>query len=435
MYKKRFVRVEKINNIWWFILPENKPFISKGVTTVRFAQDTIQNTDFSPYAENNLKKYGSKEKWAKNALKRLFNWNFNTLAAWSEKEFSDIEVDGKKMFYTPILNIGAAFVEIKQKDEDAWLHGIFPDVFDKDFEEISYEIAKKECSPLKDDERILGYFIDNELKFGPDWRGSDELLTMFLNLPPGSAGKIYAVNFLKKRYSSIDMFNEVWNSSFSSFDELFSASDIKPPFVFPALYEQNQGVERYKNETDKKRSLFISDCDTFAGIIAERYFSVTDRAIKNYDSNHLNLGCRFAYVPQVQVRQNAGKYLDVISFNCYTFDPSDAIDSYSVYDKPCLIGEFSFRGDDSGLPNTRGAGPRVPSQKDRADSFENYVTKALKKPALVGYHWFEHADEPKEGRFDGENSNYGLVNIEDVVYEELTQRMTQINLKAEELHT
>ena len=28
--------------------------------------------------------------------------------------------------------------------------------------------------------RILGWFIDNELRWGSDWRGSDELLTYFL---------------------------------------------------------------------------------------------------------------------------------------------------------------------------------------------------------------------------------------------------------------
>ena len=89
---------------------------------------------------------------------------------------------------------------------------------------------------------------------------------------------------------------------------------------------------------------------------------------------------------------------------------------------------------DSGLPNTKGAGPKVPTQKDRAAGFESYVTLALSKPNLVGYHWFEHADEPKEGRFDGENSNYGVVDIHDNPYEELTQKMTEINGRADTLH-
>ena len=47
---------------------------------------------------------------------------------------------------------------------------------------------------------------------------------------------------------------------------------------------------------------------------------------------------------------------------------------------------------------------------------------------VVGYHWFEYADEPAEGRFDGENSNFGVVNIEDDPYQERVDQMTVSNL-------
>jgi agarase len=110
------------------------------------------------------------------------------------------------------------------------------------------------------------------------------------------------------------------------------------------------------------------------------------------------------------------------------------IKKYSAFGKPLIIGEFAFRGEDVGLPNTKGAGPKVKTQTDRAAAFEQYVIWALGEPNLVGYHWFEHADEPKEGRFDGENSNYGVVNIKDEVYELVTASMTRINARAEELH-
>ena len=53
---------------------------------------------------------------------------------------------------------------------------------------------------------------------------------------------------------------------------------------------------------------------------------------------------------------------------------------------------------------------------------------------MVGYHWFEHADQPAEGRFDGENSNYGTVTIEDDPYVELTETMTRVNAMAERIH-
>ena len=130
----------------------------------------------------------------------------------------------------------------------------------------------------------------------------------------------------------------------------------------------------------------------------------------------------------------AARYLDVISFNCYELDATAQIDAYAASGKPCLISEFSFRGDDAGLPNGHGAGPRVASQTERARCFERYVTAALRKPNVVGYHWFEHADQPAEGRFDGENSNYGTVTIEDDPYVELTETMTRVNAAAELIH-
>jgi agarase len=110
------------------------------------------------------------------------------------------------------------------------------------------------------------------------------------------------------------------------------------------------------------------------------------------------------------------------------------IAAYATGGKPCLISEFSFRGDDAGLPNSSGGGPRVASQAERAQCFERFVTAALKQPAVVGYHWFEHADQPAEGRFDGENSNFGLVTVADQVYAELTETMTRVNAAAEDIH-
>ena len=172
----------------------------------------------------------------------------------------------------------------------------------------------------------------------------------------------------------------------------------------------------------------------FLGLVAERYFRITSEAIKAADPNHMVFGSRFAYVPPEPVVAASAKYLEVVSFNCYANDPLGVIKAYSAFGKPLIIGEFSFRGKDSGLPNTRGAGPVVETQQDRANAFSRYVTLALGEPNLVGYHWFEHCDEPKEGRFDGEDSNYGVVNIKDEPYITLTQEMARINARAEQLH-
>jgi len=248
----------------------------------------------------------------------------------------------------------------------------FPDVFDPAFAAHAEARAQEFCAPERDNGAILGWFIDNELRWGPDWRGPEELLALFLALPPEAPGHAAAAA-----------------------------------------------------ETD---------CDAFAARVAARYFAVTVAAIKRADPNHLVLGCRFALPPRRNVVHAAARAVDVISFNCYETEPGAALTVYAAAGKPCLIGEFSFRGADSGLPNTRGAGPVVATQAARAQGYKHYIDAAFAHPQVVGCHWFEHADQPAEGRFDGENSNYGVVTIEDRPYETLVETMRVVNAAADTLH-
>ncbi len=429
-----FFRTKQVDGKWWLVDPAGQLFISKGVTTVSFAQDRIKGTEVSPYEQTNTAKYGTQDAWRDATAKRLMGWGFNTLGAWSDERLCKVTMDGKYLACAPTIDLGAAYVSRKSKGEQAWLHGIFPDVFDPEFQTIAREIATTRCAPRKDDKSILGWFTDNELRWGPDWRGKDELLTMFLALPAKAPGRIAAVEMLQRRYGEIGKFNTVWKTSFADWPALRAAGAVAPPVIRKEVYAQNQEVERQASLKDPNREAFVADCDEFSSLLAEAYFKITSQAIKAADPNHMVFGARFAYVPPKPVVEAAVKYLDVVSFNCYGTDPRQVIRAYSVFNKPLIIGEFSFRGKDSGLPNTRGAGPIVATQQDRADAFAKYATLALSQPNLVGYHWFEHCDEPREGRFDGEDSNYGVVNIKDDIYTTLTQTMTQINAKAEELH-
>ena len=245
--------------------------------------------------------------------------------------------------------------------------------------------ARERCAPHRGEANIIGCFIDNELRWGPDWRGPEELLPLFLQLSPATPGRVAAQEFLHSRHGNNDPFDR-------------------------------------------------ADCDAFLGVLADRYFALTTAAVRAADPDHLVLGSRFALPPARSVIDAAAAYVDVISFNCYDSVPDVALAAYAATGKPCLIGEFSFRAADSGLPNTNGAGPKVATQAERATAFRRYVTSALREPAIVGYHWFEHADQPAEGRFDGENSNFGTVTIEDRVYEELTHAMTAVNAEAERIH-
>ena len=56
-------------------------------------------------------------------------------------------------------------------------------------------------------------------------------------------------------------------------------------------------------------------------------------------------------------------------------------------------------------------------------------------PFVLGYHWWGWADDCEQGRFpDLENSNYGLVHIDDDIYEEVTRQFTEINSQLATIH-
>jgi agarase len=401
-----FFRVEKIGGRFWFIDPEGNLFLSKGVNHVNYLGDYAPSLGYSPYNRYVMEKYGSVEKWVKETIARLRSWGFNTIGAWSSEE-----TFCEEMPYTIILDIAL-------KAGANWQSGMIADYFSKKFERVAEDIASKICTPRRNDKYLLGYFTDNELRWAPDWRSKKDLFDDYMLLPPEAEGKNALVNFLREKYGEVRLLNEAWGSSFSSFDEILSTTCVP----------KTPGVE--------------ADRSGFLKQIARRYFKVTYDAIKKYDPNHLVLGCRFAYKPPDEVLEGCVGYVDVISINCYTNPYSNDLtmrlaDFKRIHDVtglPIMITEFSFKAMDSGLPNTKGAGIPVKTQSERAKYYEEYVEAIIKQPFIIGYHWFQYFDQPYEGRFDGENSNYGLVTIRDEPWEILIRKATSVNLKAEALH-
>jgi hypothetical protein len=420
-----FFRVDQHDGVFWLIDPDGGRFLSKGVNNVRFDPDQVRQTARAPYAEACREKYGSQHIWRAAAANRLASWHFNTLGCWSDELVAG--AGASPLAIAPTNELGASF-KLHRRDQ------VFPDVFDPSFAAHIRERANAHCARRCHDVGLLGTFIDNELYWSPDWRGADELITLFLNLPSHRPGRVAAIARLQEHYREFSQFNAVWQTPARSWQELATMGRIEAPFFRMSPGGMNDALELKANLDNPARAAFSADCNAFLAIVADRYFEVCVSAIKTADPHHLVIGSRFGYQAQSGVIAAAARYLDVISFNCYELDATPQIDAYAAGGKPCLISEFAFRGDDAGLPNSLGAGPRVASQTERARCFERYVTAALRKPNVVGYHWFEHADQPAEGRFDGENSNYGTVTIKDDTYVELTETMTRVNAAAELIH-
>lgn len=399
---------------WWFVTPHGQRFYSTGVNTVSVAGDHAPATDSHPYGDTVASKYESQSAWAEATATRLQEWGWNTVGAWSSHQLL-----GVHMPYTAILNLS-------QSD---WQAGTFVDYFAPEWTEGVKALVAKHVPPLADDPNLIGWFIDNEMHWGPDWRSRDELFYDYLRLGPDEPGKQALISLLNPRYAGVRGFNNAWGTDFATWDELAEARELP---------------------TSDLSEQAILDKTAFLKSVAHRFFSTTTDAIREADPNHLVLGVRFvSLLTPRDVAEVAGRYLDVVSVNDYEFasDPSAVFDPetyrylsgktdvalqefYDATERPLLITEFGFRAADSGLPNSwPPIYPTLETQTQRADRLEAYAERAFAARHIVGYHWFEFADQPTTGRFDGEDNNWGLVNINDEPYAEVTARSAIVNAR------
>src|SRR5579863_2235450 len=275
-----FFHTQQIDGRWWLITPDGNAFFSKGV----------DNVTYRPEAASSPKAPADTGAWAEAAAHQLRGWNFNTAGAWSVPQLY-----GKGIVYAPVIDMAASV------QRDLWLKGGVVDYFSPQFRDAADRVAARACAPHADDPWLLGYFTDNELRWGKDWRSQDSLLESYLKMPEASPGLRKAMEFLKARARAAG-------------------------------------------------SLTDDDKGEFAGLLAAEYARVTSEAIRRADPNHLVLGCRFAGYPGDSAIRAVGEYFDVISFHSYNAAaPVDRLQQiYRLAGKPTMITEFSFKAMDSG---------------------------------------------------------------------------------------
>ena len=197
----------------------------------------------------------------------------------------------------------------------------------------------------------------------------------------------------------------------------------------------------------------IADRRAFDAYVAARFHQVTHDALRALSPDLLILGSRLLILStRPEVVAAIAPYVDVLTVNYYEIDASilalapfypedygipftrmfDDLDTIQrISGKPLLIGEFSYRAADAGLPNTLPPFfPTLPTQVERAHALGTYLRRVLARPYLVGAHWFQYMDQPATGRPDGENQNFGLVNIEDDVWPAVTDRLRTVTSAA-----
>ena len=349
---------------WWLVTPDGRPFYSTGINHVGpTGNDTDRVTGRCPYCEAMDANYASVEAWTDTTLRRLHAWGINTIGT-----FSDNERFRTRMPYTSLLSMASG---------NDWFAPAFAD--------RAAAIAAGTVADHRDDPNLIGWVTDTELRWGPDWRSGSELLDDYLQLPPGAPGRLVA-------------------------------------------------------------DAHVGDPRGFVRVLADHYFKVTTEAIHAQDPNHLILGVKqITQLTSAEVLEAARPYVDVFSVDDYQLIPGlddiirQAAPFYLPHDanlasiaaivrKPIMVMEYSFRAADAGVPNSYPPiFPTLPDQTARAAAFSAYVRGLYSAPWIVGDHWFEYVDEPAGGRFDGEDSNFGLVSVADVPWSRLVNRMTFVH--------
>jgi hypothetical protein len=370
-----FCHVKKIGDRWWLVGPDGQVFLHVAVVSVK--------PGASPGSQESLKKvFESEPVWASRTCELLRDHGFNGTGAWSSDEL--IRRTSKPLFYTPILNwmsgYGAKRGGTYQKPGQTGYPNDCAFIFDPEFEAYCERNAQQ-LAKNRDDPYLLGYFSDNEMPFAFD------ALDRYLALDANDPGRAAAEQWLLKRRSA-------------------AGAKI----------------------TSKDRQDFVE-------FLVGTYMRIVSTAIKKHDPNHLYLGCRFhgRDLDSKELFKGAGPYADAISVNWYGewTPPLWKLRNWEKWSgKPVIITEWYVKGEDSGMPNTGGAGWIVRSQKDRGMFYQNFVLPLIESKVCVGWHWFKYQDnDPEDTRADPSNrdSNKGIVSNRYVEYKPLLDAMKELN--------
>ena len=381
---KGFFRVEKKDGRWWFVDPDGHLFLSLG-------SDVIQPHMATPVAGRESLFREHPPQAVLPARERDGDHGASFLTWNLLRRFGDDWVDGwvdltlRRMDAWGLNTVANwsddRLWEAKRKPYviplASWLTGVsylgLPDVYSDAFAKEADERARRQSAPRRDDPWLLGYFPANEPPFP-----QKELQTVELILSgPASATR-------------------------AALQKWLAAGD-----------------------TEARRKEFVGDS-------FNRYVEITSAAVKRHDPNHLNLGMRSGGRPTAaEIR--AARAFDVYSVNIYDEEvPAARVKEISeLTGKPVLIGEFHFGAPGRGLAASL---VQVRDQKERGKAYRYYVENAFAMPEMVGTHYFQWADQPSTGRFDGENYNIGLVDVTDRPYPDLVEALKETHRRVLRLH-
>jgi hypothetical protein len=401
--REGFWRIGKDDQgVWWFVGPGGHAEFLNTVTTVQPYQ-RARAVDGPHYVSSNWSggpgKDGDIDLWAAATVKRVLNAGFKGLGAWSHPAMHQHGIP-----MTRDLNISS------------WLFGDTRRIYSRGWLPAAEHAVKTQVEPLAQNRDLVGYYIDNELDWGDGGSGPG---TYFDHLPANDPSRLEVAKVIQTIWPTVADFNGDWQTQLKSWGELHEWQTL--PHSPPRAYER----------------LFTA----WLSHLAEDYFRQTCGLIRKYDPNHLVLGVRFKGYAPLEVVRASRDYTDAQSINTYVGD--GRLDRellpmmHEQSGQPVIITEYSFHALDgrSGNRNTVGFSAQVLDQEARADGYRLYTTRLARVPYIIGADWFQWMDEPPSGRSsDGEDVNFGIVDVDDRPYGELVDAVRATSPLLNPLH-
>jgi len=396
--------LQRSNSTWRLVSPNNHPFFSVGVCVVTPGASRDKFDPENPgYAA--WQHYSNDHAWADLTLQRLKQWGFTTVGAWSDHK-TLLGSSNMLAGLTPILHIGST------AGAPWW------DMWDDKVIKRMDDVAREQILAVRDDPRLIGYYTDNEMGW---WNAT--LFHMALEQPASSGQRRRLLKLLRETYQND------WGRLTADFD--------------PEAAESFDGLEQRGQLWLKPGGRGIRVMRQFLGLMATRYYQLAHDIVRKFDQRALILGDRYQSFYYPEVARAAAPYVDAISSNlnanwndgtyarCYL----DTL--HALTGKPILISEFymAARANRSGNRNSHGVFPVVPTQLERAAALRSTLESLVQAPFVVGADWFQYFDHPRHGREDGENYNFGLVDVFNRPYEEVTGAFAGMRLTGQKLQT
>ncbi len=234
----------------------------------------------------------------------------------------------------------------------------FPDVFDADYDAMSAagrSNLRRKTAMIK-----TSSAGSSTMNCAGDRIGAAQmrLLTLFLHLRPTTPGRTRGTRRGCAGAIAISKFQHRLAHARAILGCVAGADAHRAALPRNPVYQRNAREEDAANRADPVRAAFFADCDEFAAL--RRIAISNDHRAPSERRIHI-ISCSAAALPMFRRgRGDRGRraayrrhLAQLLRSRC-----EPVIAAYAATGKPCLVGEFSFRSADSGLPNTNGSWTR-----------------------------------------------------------------------------